>query len=88
MGSISSDYRRACVPDEGRRRDLRPYRGPRPAPTIGSVLTVDLASFLLVLVGLGLAVALAIVAGTACARVLFAATRQHPDPPAAAVKPD
>lgn len=52
------------------------------------MLTVDLASFLLVVVGLGLAVALAIVAGTACARVLFAATRQHPDPPAAAVKPD
>ena len=52
------------------------------------MLTVDLASFLLVVVGLGLAVALAIVAGTACARVLFAATRQHPDPPATAVKPD
>ncbi len=52
------------------------------------MLTVDLASFLLVLVGLGLAVALAILAGTACARLLFAATRQHPDPPPAAVKRD
>lgn len=53
------------------------------------MLTVDLVSVLLVLAGLGLAVALAILAGTACARVLFAATRQHPGPPPpAASKPD
>ncbi len=53
------------------------------------MLTVDLASALLVLAGICLAVALAILAGTACARVLFAATRQHPGPPPpAGAKPD
>ena len=63
------------------RRDLRPYRGKAPAPTIGSMLALDVGSVLLVVAGLSLAIALAILAGRVSARVFFAASRQHIDPP-------
>lgn len=48
------------------------------------MLTLDLGSVPLVLLlfgGVGLAVALAILAGIVCARVFFAASRSHTDPP-------
>lgn len=45
---------------------------------------IDVATVLVVLAGLGLAVALAILVGTATARVFFAASRQHREPPPAA----
>ena len=47
------------------------------------MLSIDVATVLVVLAGLGLAVALAIVAGTVAARVFFAASRQHGEPPPA-----
>ncbi len=56
------------------------------------MLTLDLSSALLVLLlfgGLGVAIALAILAGIVSARVFFAASRQHNDPPpAVGGKPD
>ena len=48
------------------------------------MLALDVGSVLLVLLlvgGLGLAVAIAVLAGIASARVFFAASRQHNDPP-------
>ena len=56
------------------------------------MLTLDLGSAPLVLLvfgGLGVAIALAILAGIVCARVFFAASRSRADPPpAVGGKPD
>lgn len=45
------------------------------------MISIDVPTVLMVLAGLSLAVALAILAGTATARVFFAASRQHREPP-------
>ena len=54
------------------------------------MLPLDLGFVPLILLlvgGFGVAVALAILAGVACARVLLAATRDHHEPPPTALPP-